>query len=345
MLARFFAQSNSRNVNVLPVPERLFGYGAAIRVPQDLEKHRHGSLYEMPRWAGGGKEGAVMMNWLNLVSGDLEVDIAPEVGGSIARFRVGDQELMRSAPPGSNDAGEMASFPLVPFSNRIRGGRFNCDGREVQLSPNLPGDKSPLHGQGWRNAWDVEASDQRCATLRFTHDPGEWPWRYDARQEFALDSSGLSVTLSCRNLSAERMPCALAQHPYFLCDGDTRLVTGVTDVWLIDEDVLPTERVPATGRFVPSNGPVCGRGLDHGYEGWGGEATIDWGRGARLRMSAPAPRFQLYAPASGGLFVAEPVENANAALNAPQDQWDALGIVMLARGEARSLTVRFDVLG
>jgi len=285
-----------------------------------------------------------MMNWLNLVSGDLTLDIAPEVGGSIARFRLDEQELMRPAPPGSSDAGDMACFPLVPFSNRIRGGRFTCDGREVLLSPNLPGDKSPLHGQGWRNAWLVDVSDQRCANLVFTHEPGEWPWRYEARQMLELDEDGFALTLTCRNLSPERMPCALAQHPYFPCDGETRLDTGVTDVWLIDEDVLPTERVPATGRFLPSNGPVCGRGLDHGYEGWSGEALIDWGRGARVRMTADAPRFQLYAPESGGLFVAEPVENANAALNAPQEEWERLGIVMLEQGEERSLTVRFDVI-
>lgn len=284
------------------------------------------------------------MRWITLVSGELMLELAPDVGGSIARFRLGQQELMRPAPPGASDAGEMASFPLVPFSNRIRGGRFRCNGREVVLTPNLPGDPSPLHGQGWRNAWQVESSDEHSATLSFLHEPGEWPWRYEARQAFALDDQGLEVTLSCRNLSPEAMPCGLAQHPYFPCDGQTRLATSVSDVWLIDEDVLPTERVPASGRFLPSNGPVCGRGLDHGYEGWNGEALIDWGSGAKLRMTANAPRFQLYAPSSGGLFVAEPVENANAALNASQDEWERLGIMMLAEGEERRLSVRFNVI-
>ena len=286
-----------------------------------------------------------MMNWLILAAGDLTLNLAPEIGGSIARFRKGAQELLRPAPPGARDAGEMASFPLVPFSNRVRGGRFNCDGRAVTLSPNLPGDKSPLHGQGWRNAWVVAKSDEASAMLSFVHEPGEWPWGYEAWQVFALDETGLTVTLSCRNLSVERMPCGLAQHPYFPCDGETRLETGVTDVWLIDEDMLPTKLVPTRGKFLPSNGPVCGRGLDHGYEGWSGEALINWGHGAKVRMTAEAPRFQLYAPASGGLFVAEPVENANAALNLPQEQWEAAGLALLAQGEQRSLTVRFEVEG
>ena len=117
----------------------------------------------------------------------------------------------------------------------------------------------------------------------------------------------------------------------------------MTDVWLIDEDMLPTKLVPTRGKFLPSNGPVCGRGLDHGYEGWSGEALVDWGNGAKVRVTAAAPRFQLYAPASGGLFVAEPVENANAALNLPQNEWEAAGLVLLDQGEERSLAVRFGV--
>ena len=294
---------------------------------------------------GQGRIGPGMSSdWVTLRAGSLRLDLAPEVGGSIARFGFGDQDLLRPAPDGANDAGEMASFPLVPFSNRIRGGRFLCDGREVVLAPNLPGDPSPLHGQGWRAAWQVEKVGEAAATLSFVHEAGEWPWRYESRQAFVLDAHGLSITLSCRNLSPERMPCALAFHPYFACDAVTRIETGVTDVWLIDEQVLPTTCVPATGKYGPSNGPVCGRGLDHGYEGWSGEAIIDWGRGARLKMTAPCPRFQLYAPATGGVFVAEPVENANTALNRSQDLWDEAGIHMLSHGDERSLTVRFEVL-
>ena len=42
----------------------------------------------------------------------------------------------------------------------------------------------------------------------------------------------------------------------------------------------------------------------------------------RIEMSSPDARFfQLYSPASGGLFVAEPVTHANAALNAPEAEW------------------------
>src|ERR687885_685521 len=76
-------------------------------------------------------------------------------------------------------------FPLVPYVNRIRGGCFTFRGRTVRIEPNMPGDPSPLHGQGWLNAWAVEAQSDSAATLTYEHAPGEWPWSYAARQEFS----------------------------------------------------------------------------------------------------------------------------------------------------------------
>ena len=45
------------------------------------------------------------------------------------------------------------------------------------------------------------------------------------------------------------MPCGLGQHPYFSCGSETRIDTGVTDVWTIDEHVLPLEKTPAEGQY------------------------------------------------------------------------------------------------
>jgi aldose 1-epimerase len=158
---------------------------------------------------------------LTLRAGALEVTLLPEIGGSIGRFDrvVGDrrQLLMRRTDAPVDDAVDTASFPLVPFVNRIRGGSFDCDGRTVTLTPNMANDASPLHGQGWRAAWQVVEAGDDHATLSFHHTAGEWPWDYEAVQRFALDEHGLSIELSCRNLSPERMPCGLGFHPYFPC--------------------------------------------------------------------------------------------------------------------------------
>ena len=62
-------------------------------------------------------------------------------------------------------------------------------------------------------------------------------------------------------------------------------------------------------------------------------------------MSSPDARFfQLYSPPAGGIFVAEPVTHANAALNAPEEQWPELGMRVLEPGEAMRLDMRLEVI-
>jgi aldose 1-epimerase len=240
---------------------------------------------------------------------------------------------------------DAACFPLVPFVNRIRGGCFDFRGRTVRLTPNMAGDPSPLHGQGWLNAWQVEEAGSSAATLGYSHEPGEWPWAYEARQEFKLEANALHLRLACTNRSGEPMPCGLGFHPYFQCGAGTRIQTEVEVVWAVDENVLPVARMPAVGRYGIGDDPVCGRDLDNGYGGWSGRAILsdaDWP--FELDLSSPQARFfQLYSPEKGRIFVAEPVTHANAALNAPEEDWPALGMRVLEPGETMELAARIAV--
>jgi len=285
-----------------------------------------------------------------LRSGALEVQLLPSVGGSIARFdRLAGgrrQPLLRGTDSDKSDPLTMACFPLVPFCNRIRGGEFRCGGETVRLAPNLPSDPSPLHGQGWLLPWELEQVGEGEAEMRFTHPAGEWPWDYEAAQRVMLDPAGLTVELSCRNRSARPMPCGLGLHPYYPCDANTTLDTQVESVWTVDAQILPLARQPAEGAYDLRARRICGQSLDNGFSGWSGSATIDWpGEGAGLRLSSPDCRyFQVYSPGSGGLFVVEPVQHANAALNAPQEDWAQLGIALLQPGEARRMSARFEPL-
>jgi aldose 1-epimerase len=286
-----------------------------------------------------------------LSSGALQLRLAPHRGGGIASFdccAVSGEKVPIFRPLDERETSPvaLASFPLVPFVNRVRGGTFSFRGRTVTLARNLLPDPSPLHGQGWLAEWEVARISGDSAELVFRHGPGEWPWAYEARQIFALDETGLSLDLTCTNRSDEPMPCGLGQHPYFPCTPQTRLDTGVESVWEIDEQVLPVARLAATGRYDLRERLVCGQGLDHGFGGWSGRAAIaDPALPFRIEMSSPDARFfQLYSPADGGLFVAEPVTHANAALNEPEERWPELGLRVLDPGESMSLTMRVDVL-
>jgi aldose 1-epimerase len=286
---------------------------------------------------------------VTLTAGKLRIELSPSIGGAISAFEWIDGErsrpILRKCNSSLENVLDASSFPLVPYVNRIRTGHFTFREREVRIAPNMAGDPNPLHGQGWLNPWRVEEASNSVAVLSYRHSAGEWPWDYDARQELALDDHGLSLRLTCRNASTEPMPCGLGQHPYFPCGQQTRIATQVTDAWTIDEQVLPIEKVPAQGRYDLRDRLVCRQGLDNGWGGWGGSARLsdpDWPY--EVEISSPEARFfQVYSPPAGAIFVAEPVTHANAALNAPEEQWPELGMRVLEPDEAMSLNARIEV--
>jgi aldose 1-epimerase len=288
---------------------------------------------------------------LTLSSGSLELQLVPPLGGSIAGLTYATSSgeripCLRGVEGNSNDPLDHACFPLVPFVNRIRGGRFVFRGREITLRPNLAGDPSPLHGQGWHSAWEVERAAEAEVALAFRHALREWPWAYEARQHFALDPEGLTVILSCINMSDAPMPCGLGLHPYFPCDGRTRLDARVDCAWTVGAQVLPVAQVPARGEYDLRERRICGQGLDNGFEGWSGVARIGTpGLPFRIELSSPDARYlHVYSPESGGFFAVEPVTHANAALNRPEEDWPTLGLQVLAPGETMSLTMRIAVI-
>ena len=287
---------------------------------------------------------------VGLVAGSLRLELSPSIGGSISAFEWtaegSARPILRKCHTPLEKVLDADCFPLVPYVNRIRGGCFTFRGRTVRLSSNMPGDPSPLHGQGWLNPWKVESHDQASAVLTYDHRPGEWPWSYEARLHFDLDERGLSIRLTCRNTSAEPMPCGLGIHPYFPCGAETRIDTHVDCAWTVDKNVLPVAKVPAEGRYDLRDRLVCGQDLDNGFGGWGGEAHMtdpDWPY--ELRLSSPEAKFfQLYSPPGGNIFVAEPVTHANCALNHPESEWPELGMRVLEPGEAMTLDARLEVI-
>ncbi|MDP8917069.1 MAG: aldose 1-epimerase, partial [Pseudomonadota bacterium] len=149
--------------------------------------------------------------------------------------------------------------------------------------------------------------------------------------------------LELRNADRRAMPSGLGLHPYFPAGPDTVLNTEAASVWTIDEEIMPVELAPATGRYDLRDRPINAADLDNGYEGWGGEAELRWrDRLVRMRASG-ASRFQVYSPAEGGVVVIEPVTHANAAFNHPEERWPELGVLVLEAGESTSLLARFDV--
>lgn len=146
-----------------------------------------------------------------LKKGELELELWPSIGGGVAGFawqQAGQRiELMRRATPRAvleRDGRYLASFPLFPFSNRIKDGRFPFGGRAVELVRNTPPDH-PIHGHVWQRPSMAAAVSSSAAELVCSYPGGDWPWTYTASQRFALAPDALTVELEIRNDSYQPM--------------------------------------------------------------------------------------------------------------------------------------------
>lgn len=283
-----------------------------------------------------------------LESGLWSIGIDAARGGGILFCRYRGEHVLRpaSVEHSSFEPLQLASFPLVPFSNRIHRGRFVFDGREVVLPENMPGEPNAIHGQGWMERWEVVDEEPARIGLRFAHAPGDWPWSYVADQVLSLDADRLSIEMRVTNTSDTAMPAGLGMHPYFVRTNTCRIRFDADRIWTGREHGIPDEAQFPTGAFAFSELREVGdKAIDHCYGGWNGQADIVWpetGLGLSVRASEALRHLVVYAPPGEDFFCLEPVSNMNNAVNWLDREVDT-GLRILAPGETLSAEVTFTI--
>ncbi len=159
---------------------------------------------------------------ISICAGALHLDIAPSIGGSITRFYSKEKgnivEWLRPASAEGLEQGSpqmMSSFPLVPFSGRVRDGRFVFGGRHISLTRNFGNSPHAIHGNAWQLPWKIAAHDAASASLVLEHERSDWPFAYRAEQHFVLTPRSLEIELLVSNTDAAAMPVGIGHHPYF----------------------------------------------------------------------------------------------------------------------------------
>ncbi len=288
-----------------------------------------------------------------LKNGDLEVCLCPSLGGALAGFSAAGIPLLREWN-GEASVRRMASYPLVPYSNRIANGRFDFDGQTRSLRLNFGDHPHPLHGLGWQREWKLEQTSEASAVMTLAHRPeqdgaADWPWAFDATQTFVLTGTSLTVTLAYHNLADSVVPVGLGWHPYFprtLNGQDATLEFCADSVWMMDETALPSamESIPEKWNYRQAR-PLGRPALDNCFAMWHGEARIAWpGSGMAIRMSASEELGHLvvFTPAApADFFAVEPVSHANNAINLSTPTIH--GMKEVATGATLEVTMRLAI--
>jgi len=173
----------------------------------------------------------------------------------ITELGAGLRELTRAGAPvvlgyPADDLPPAADGQLMlPWPNRVDGGRYRFRGAGYQLDLSEIGNGNAIHGLTRFAAWVPARHDRDSVTLRHApHGYAGYPFCLEIVAGYRLDAAtGLDVTISAANRGTQAAPYGFGQHPYLTVG------TATLDEW---ELTLPaTQWLPVDRRGIPS-GPV-----------------------------------------------------------------------------------------
>ena len=171
-----------------------------------------------------------------ITAGEHELT-AVEVGGGLRRYAHSGADVVapyaeNELPP--NGAGSV----LMPWPNRLRGGRYTFAGGEYQVPITEVARGNAIHGLARWARWVPVAVNASSVTLACDIPPQTgWPFEVRAEVTYALHPDhGLTVTAVARNHGDSPAPFGAGFHPYVGLRGHR-----------LDETTL---HVPAQQRFV-----------------------------------------------------------------------------------------------
>ncbi|MFZ2306455.1 MAG: aldose 1-epimerase [Rhodoferax sp.] len=284
-----------------------------------------------------------MSTSLRLRCAELLCEIKPELGGCLAGLWLGDVPVLRSThAPDLHSVRQAASYPLVPFSNRLAHATLQWQGTDHPLVRNFAPEPHAIHGVGWQRPWAVLEASDTFALLSFEHRAdAAWPFDFDASQAFKLEPGALEMSLSITNQSAVSAPVGLGWHPYFVKRAHSHVAFAATGRWEMGEDKLPTRRSASGGLDVDCSALE----VDHCFDGWNGVLEL---RDAVLHttLTSSLRRLVLFTTPTRDTLAIEPVSHVNNAMNRiaqPGASADDLGVVILQPGQTFSCEMRIAV--
>lgn len=207
-----------------------------------------------------------------LENGDWRLT-AVEVGGGVRVLRRGDWDVLEGYPADRMCNGGRGQA-LLPWPNRIDGGRYTFAGQVLQLALTEPLRGNAIHGLTRWSHWRAAERGASHVVLEHTLDPQPgYPFSLALRIRYELVARGLTVRTSLTNIGKDPCPAGAGFHPYLSC-GDaevdaSRLSVPADEYLQTDARGLPVGRAPVEGTpfdFRRSR-PVGAARIDHGFTG------------------------------------------------------------------------------
>lgn len=184
--------------------------------------------------------------------------IVTQVAAGLRALAVDGVALVETFPA-TDQPPSACGITLVPWPNRVDGGRWTLDGDEMQLDLTEPSKGNASHGLlRWTAYRLVERHPHAVTQAATVHPQHGWPFQLDVTVRHELVADGLVVTHTVTNVGRGTAPVALGSHPFLrVGEHDVATLTVTVDAatrYVTDERSIPT------GTEAVDGGPADLRG-------------------------------------------------------------------------------------
>ncbi len=172
-----------------------------------------------------------------------------EVGGALRTYTVDDNHVLDGYGLDERCTGGRGQS-LIPWPNRVAGGRYRFGDRDNQLDLSEPDRSNAIHGLvRWANWTPVQDAGDRVVMAHLLHPQPGYPFTVDLRLSYFLAATGLTVSLEATNVGTSPLPFGAGAHPYLTLGTpviDPLVLRVPASTWLRTDD----RQIPAGAEAV-----------------------------------------------------------------------------------------------
>jgi aldose 1-epimerase len=228
-----------------------------------------------------------------IAAGEHEATIT-EVGAGLRRYSHGGVDV--TVPFGEDVLPpRCCGAVLVPWPNRLRGGRYLFEGVTQQLALSEPDKGNAIHGLGRWERWTAVLHEPTRVTLALDIVPQKgYPFEVRVEVTYAVHPElGLSISMSALNHGTGQAPFGAGFHPYLSTHGaplaDVTVQLPARERLLLDEAAVPigVQSVARTPHDLRRGHRLKHLRMDDGFTG----VNLEGGRGfAEVRVKKVGAR-------------------------------------------------------
>tara|TARA_B110000014_G_C20118990_1_gene592099 strand:+ start:1183 stop:2052 length:870 start_codon:yes stop_codon:yes gene_type:complete len=289
------------------------------------------------------------MSLITLNNNELFLELSPDMGASITKFRdiKSGKDIFRpfsfSKKLIKKNCYFSGYFATVPYFGAIHKKSFLYKDQFISLPKTHPLEPDTIHGEGWVSKWKIKSKSKKSTALVFNHNGKKgFPFKYRVNQEFILKNKSLCINISITNIDKESFYCGIGFHPWFHIDKKSKIYSNnFTYIKNYPKNIYK-KQVLTKNKFLDLNKVK----IDETFINWGGKAklVINKDIAIEIKNKKNIKNLHVYSPPKENFFCIEPVTNIRDAYNIKKYSDMYQGLKMLKQNKTFDAKVEFRLI-